>query len=340
MTTNWQRTDLIDENEQVVQSKTKEQRETLQESSGICVEEWDEQRVKLSKVTVDESGAKQIQKKEGVYVTMSMPTLQVGDEEGLQQLEKMLVKQLSDLHAPLKLTKDGPILVVGLGNKTITPDAVGPFAIDHLQQKLEDEEDSPLILYAPGVTAQTGLETKDFVEALVNKVSPQLVIVIDALATRASNRLCRTIQLTNTGIHPGSGVGNERAEIAKETLNVPVTAIGVPTVVEATVLLADAIDVLFRSIAGKIQEKQMPSNALSVLPWQPNERMNINYELIKPLFGEWSIWAKEERLKLFEEILTGRERLIVTPKEVDIWLVNYAMLVCNALFKWSKKLGA
>ena len=339
MATNWERTDLIDENEQVVQSKTKEQRETLEESSGITVEEWEEQRVKLSKVTVTASGAEQIQKKEGVYVTMSLPTLHVSDTEGLQQLEKTLTKQLADLHGPLELTKDGPILIVGLGNKTITPDAVGPFVIDHLQQKLEDERSVPLILYAPGVTAQTGLETKDFIEALVQKVSPQLVIVIDALATRASNRLCRTIQLTNTGIHPGSGVGNERAEIAKETLGVPVTAIGVPTVVEATVLLADAVEMLFRAIAGKIQEKQMPSRALSVLPWQPNERTQINYELIKPLFGEWSLWAKEERLKLFEEILTGRERLIVTPKEVDIWLVHYAVLVCNALFRWTKQLS-
>lgn len=339
MTTNWQRTDLIDENEQIVQSKTKEQRETLQESSGITVEEWEEQRVKLSKVTVSANGAEQIQKKEGVYVTMSLPTLHVGDSEGIQQLEKALVKQLVDLHGPLELTKERPILVVGLGNKTITPDAIGPFVIDHLQQKLEDERSVPLILYAPGVTAQTGLETKDFVEALVQKVSPQLVVVIDALATRASSRLCRTIQLTNTGIHPGSGVGNERAEIAFETLGVPVTAIGVPTVVEATVLLADAIEMLFRAIAGKIQEKQMPSRALSVLPWQPNDRVNINYELIKPLFGEWSLWAKEERLKLFEEILTGRERLIVTPKEVDIWLVHYAMLVCNALFRFTKQLA-
>lgn len=338
MTIHWQRTDLIDEDEQVVQSRTSEQRETLEESSGITVEEWENQRVKLSKVTVSASGAEQIQKKEGIYVTMSMPTLYVGDTEGLQQLEKSLTKQLVDLHEPLEITKEGPILVVGLGNKTITPDAIGPFVIDHLQQKLEDEETSPFILYAPGVTAQTGLETKDFIEALVNKVNPQLVIVIDALATRASNRLCKTIQLTNTGIHPGSGVGNERAEIAKETLGVPVTAIGVPTVVEGTVLLADAIEMLFRAIAGRIQEKQMPSRALSVLPWQPNERMDINYELIKPLFGEWSLWAKEERLKLFEEIFTGRERLIVTPKEVDIWLVHYAMLVCNALLRWSKQL--
>jgi len=334
MATDWSRTDLIDENEQIVKTATKREKEKLEESSGITVEEWDEQRVKMSRVSVDAKGAEQIQKKEGLYITMSMPTLSVSDTEGLMQLEKILAKQLKEMHAPLKLTKDQPILIIGLGNKTITPDAVGPFAIDSMQQKYGDDMELPFIMYAPGVTGQTGLETAEFIEALVRKVNPQLVIVIDALATRASNRLCKTIQLTNTGIHPGSGVGNERAEIAEETLNVPVTAIGVPTVVEGTVLLADAIESLFRAIAGKIQEKQMPSNALSVLPWQPNEKAQINYELVRPIFGEWSTWAKEERLKLLEETFIGRERLIVTPKEVDIWITNYSLLISNALFNW------
>lgn len=339
MTTNWSRTDLIDENEQIVRTTSKQDKEKLEESRGITVEEWDEQRVKMSRVSVDANGAKQIQKKEGLYITMSMPTLSVSDQEGLMQLEKTLTKQLKEMHAPLNLTKDQPILIIGLGNKTITPDAIGPFAIDSMQQHFGDDNmDLPFIMYAPGVTGQTGLETKDFIEALVRKVNPQLVIVIDALATRASSRLCRTIQLTNTGIHPGSGVGNERAEIAEETLNVPVTAIGVPTVVEGTVLLADAMETLFRAIAGKIQEKQMPSRALSVLPWQPSEKATINYELVRPIFGEWSIWAKEERLKLLEEIFVGRERLIVTPKEVDIWLTHYSLLISNALFGWVRQL--
>ena len=205
-----------------------------------------------------------------------------------------------------------------------------------MQKHFEEERNEQFIMYAPGVTGQSGLETKEFVEALVNKAQPTLVIVIDALATRSSDRLCRTIQLTNTGIHPGSGVGNERAEISYESLGVPVTAIGIPTVVEATVLLADAIDNVFRSIAAKIQEKNAPSKKLSVTPWQPSASTPIDYQVLKPIFGEWSTWTKEDRIQLLEETFHNRERLIVTPKECDIWLTHYALLVSNSLFKWIK----
>lgn len=335
---NWSRTDLIDESEQVVQHKTQQQKRTLNETAGVITEEWDEQRVKVTRVTVNDDGAKQIQKKAGTYTTLSIPTLHVDDKEGLQQLEKVLAKHLKSLHEPVQLKKEDRILIVGLGNKTITPDAIGPFAIDAMQQHFEEERNEQFVMYAPGVTGQSGLETKEFVEALVNKIKPALVIVIDALATRSSDRLCRTIQLTDTGIHPGSGVGNTRTEVSKETLGVPVTAIGIPTVVEATVLLADAIDTVFRTIAAKIQEKDAPSSKLSVTPWQPSDSTKVDYNLIKPIFGEWSTWTKADRVQLLEETFSQRERLIVTPKECDIWSMHYAMLVSNSLFKWIKGL--
>ena len=335
---NWSRTDLIDESEQVVQHKTQQQKRTLNETAGVITEEWDEQRVKVTRVTVNDDGAQQIQKKAGTYTTLSIPTLTVDDKEGLQQLEKVLSKHLKSLHEPVQLKKEDRILIVGLGNKTITPDAIGPFAIDAMQQHFEEERNEQFVMYAPGVTGQSGLETKEFVEALVNKIEPALVIVIDALATRSSDRLCRTIQLTDTGIHPGSGVGNTRTEVSKETLGVPVTAIGIPTVVEATVLLADAIDTVFRTIAAKIQEKDAPSSKLSVTPWQPSDSTKVDYNLIKPIFGEWSTWTKADRVQLLEETFSQRERLIVTPKECDIWLMHYATLVSNSLFKWIKGL--
>ena len=205
-----------------------------------------------------------------------------------------------------------------------------------MQKHFEEEHNEQFIMYAPGVTGQSGFETKEFVGALVDKIKPGLVIVIDALATRSSERLCRTIQVTDTGIHPGSGVGNERAEISKESLGVPVTAIGIPTVVEATVLLADAIDAVFRSIAAKIAEKGAPSSKLSVTPWQPSSSTPIDYSVLKPIFGEWSTWTKGERVQLLQETFQNRERLIVTPKECDIWLMHYAMLVSNSLFRWIK----
>lgn len=330
---NWNRTDLIDETEQVIDQRNKTR---LEETPGVVLEEWDEQRVKVTRVTVSETGAQQIDKKAGTYVTLSIPRLTPEDEQGLGQFEKIFTKHLKSLHAPLQLTKNSKILIVGLGNKTITPDAIGPYTIDLMQKEFEEQRDAPFIMYAPGVTGQSGLETKEFVEALVNKIGPDLVLVIDALATRASKRLCRTIQLTDTGIHPGSGVGNARTEVAYETLGVPVTAIGIPTVVEGSVLIADAIDKVFKSIAAQIAEKNKPSSKLSVTSWLPSDRTEIDYTPIRPIFGEWSTWTKAERIQLLQEVLHTEQLLIVTPKECDIWLMKYAILISNSLFKWSK----
>ncbi|MEK4230062.1 GPR endopeptidase [Solibacillus sp. FSL H8-0538] len=332
----WNRTDLIDEAEEVVIHQTKQQKEKLKDSSGILIEESQENRVKITKVTVDEKGEKQIGKKKGTYVTLSVPTLTPDDKDGFSQLEAALEHHLEEMHRDIVFTKDQKVLVIGLGNKTITPDAIGPFTIDSMH-KLQSELESPqFVLYAPGVTGQTGFETSDFIAALTDKIKPALVIVIDALATSGSARLCRTIQLTNTGIHPGSGVGNQRAEVSKEAIGVPVTAIGIPTVVEAPILIADAIDVVFRSIAAQIEERGKPSRKLSVKPWTPSTE-SVDLELIKPIFGEWSTWTTEDRRQLFEEVFSSHpERLIVSPKEVDIWLIQYALLLSNCLFKWIK----
>ena len=322
---NWNRTDLIDESEQIAAIQPDEQ--------GVIVEKSEKQRVHIKKVQVDEKAAKKIGKKFGMYVTLTIPTLHVDDEQGFEQLEQILIEHLSELHAPLKLSQSSKILVIGLGNKTITPDALGPFTIDTLQQQGLEQ----LIMYAPGVTGQTGLETKEFIEALVKQVQPDLVIAIDALATKATSRLCKTVQLTDTGIHPGSGVGNARQEIAFETLGVPVTAIGVPTVVDATVLLADAVEMLFRTIAAKISEKEKPSSKLSVVNWSVPETFDA--EVIRPIFGEWTAWSNEERHQLLQEVLTHRERLIVSPKEIDLWNDQYADLLSSSLFNWIKTLS-
>ena len=332
----WNRTDLIDEAEEVVLHRTPDQKEKLKESSGIHIEEWNEARVKMTKVTVDEKGEAQIGKKQGVYLTLSVPTMTSSDKIAFEQLEKSFSHHLKELHKDLNITKEQPILVIGLGNKTITPDAIGPFAIDSMHKVQGEFETPPFILYAPGVTGQTGFETSEFIAALTDKIKPALVIVIDALATSGSSRLCRTIQITNTGIHPGSGVGNQRAEISKEALGVPVTAIGIPTVVEAPILISDAIDAVFRSIAAKIEERGKPSHKLSVTPWQPQEG-EVNLELIRPIFGEWTTWTTEDRRQLFEEVFSSHpERLMVTPKEVDIWLIQYAVLLSTCLFNWRK----
>lgn len=317
---NWNRTDLIDESEQIASIQPDEQ--------GIIVENEEDNRVLIKKVKVEEEAATRINKKFGDYITLTVPMLNVDDDDGIEQLQNALTKQLGLLHKKITLGKDSKVLIIGLGNKTITPDAVGPYTIDVLQTI----EMPQCIMYAPGVTGQTGLETKEFIEALVRQVNPELVIVIDALATKSTNRLCKTIQLTNTGIHPGSGVGNMRQEIAYETLGVPVTAIGVPTVVDATVLLADAVEMLFRTIAAKIDEQQKPSRKLSVVNWSVPETFNV--ETIRPIFGEWTSWTNEERHQLLEEVLNVQNRLIVSPKEIDLWNNRYSELISASLSEW------
>lgn len=332
----WNRTDLIDETAEVVFQATDRQKENFSEQRGIEIEEWQQNRVKITKVEVNAKGEEQVGKKQGTYITLSIPTLTSEDRHGFSQLQQSLTHYMQEIHKDIQITEQAKILVIGLGNKTITPDAIGPYVIDAMHKKQSELETPEFILYAPGVTAQTGFETSDYVQALTEKIQPQLVIIVDALATSGSARLCRTIQLTNTGIQPGGGVGNHRKEISKEVLNVPVSAIGIPTVVEAPILMADAVEAVFQSIAAKINEKGKPSHKLSVTNWMPtNEELDLT--TLEPIFGQWVMWPKEDRRQLFEEVFSVHpERLIVTPKEVDFWLNQFAFILSESLFDWIK----
>lgn len=334
---NWQRTDLIDESEEVVLHRTKEQKDKLKESSGIQIEDLTAGRVKITDVLVDPEGEKQIGKKKGKYITLSVPTLTLEDQDGFEQLEKELLVNFKKMHESMSWKEDDKILIIGLGNRTITPDAIGPYLIDHLHSL--DVIDEKFVMYAPGVTGQTGYETGEFVAALAERLKPKLIIVVDALATRASDRLCKTIQLTDTGIHPGSGVGNHRKEISYEMLGIPVTAIGIPTVVDAPVLIADAVEVMLRSIAARVAERSKPSSKLSLSSWQPDITKELDMSLVQPIFGEWATWSKEERQQLFAETFAGSHtQLMVTPKEADYWVDKYAKLVSSMLMKWANNL--
>lgn len=333
----WNRTDLIDESDEIVAHRTKAQKEKLDETSGVTIKELTDGRVRITKVSVDENGEGQIGKKRGEYVTLSVPTLTVDDDNGFGQLEKSFLKHLDELHSSLKFKEGERALIIGLGNRTITPDAIGPYVIDLLHSGELGVPAESLIMYAPGVTGQTGYETSEFVAALAEKIKPSCIFVIDALATRASSRLCKTIQITDTGIHPGSGVGNQRQEISFEQLGVPVTAIGVPTVVDAPVLIADAVEVMMKSIAARIEEKGKPSSRLSVGAMPPNID-NADLSLVAPIFGDWATWSIEDRRQLFEEVFQGHaDRHIVTPKEVDIYISEYARLITRVILKWAEQ---
>ena len=336
------RTDLLVESEEMVRHRTESEKDKLESSNGIIFKESKIGRILLTEVKVEEEGEKRIGKRKGNYITLTMPKLTISDGEELTHLAEVLTEKLEGIIPDLEALSDGKVLFVGLGNRDVTPDAIGPLTMDKLRDIVPiyyDDSGGEIYVYAPGVTIQTGLETADFIKALVGEIKPDLLIVIDALAARDSTRLCRTIQLTDTGIHPGSGVGNSRKEISAETLGLPVIAIGIPTVVDGPVLIADAIDAMFSYIASKIDEEDSPSSILSVTPWLRSDNKDIDRSVLKPIFGDWASWPHEDRIQLFEEVLTNHElRTFISPKEIDSWVALYADALSSSLSEWICKI--
>ena len=231
------RTDLALENVEMQPKKqTDGVRSLMQKQNGV----------RVSAITIfNEAGAHALGKPQGNYVTLELPdrlespaTRETARDILSQQLQRMLPER-------------GTVLVVGLGNENITPDALGPkcvsllFATRHITGEVAKQAGlgslRAVAAIAPGVLGQTGIETAEIIESLVQRVKPRAVLVIDALASCRLTRLGTTIQLTDTGIAPGSGVGNRRVELSARTLGVPVIAIGIPTVVDATTLALDVL---------------------------------------------------------------------------------------------------
>lgn len=226
-----------------------EAKEVWQESAGETTKlpgvRAREYRVRGMDVTVVEilnaEGVRALQKPQGTYVTLAMEKGLLRTPAGFSRAAAQLGKALSRM-----VPGEGPVLVAGLGNAAVTPDAIGPRCLDHLVVTRHLGEHfpqfRPVSAIAPGVLGTTGLESVEVVRGIVERSEPCCVIVVDALASRSLDRLCTTVQLADTGITPGSGVGNHRAAFDQRTLGVPVLAVGVPTVVEARTLLQDTLE--------------------------------------------------------------------------------------------------
>ena len=204
------------------------------------------------------------------------------------------------------------VLVVGLGNEYITPDSLGPKVINEIDvtrhllkymPEVLEEGTRSVSAISPGVLGTTGMETLEIVTGIVEKVKPKLMIVIDALASRSMDRISSSVQLSDTGIVPGAGVGNTRKELSQNTLNIPVIALGIPTVVESAVLVNDCLN-LFIS---KLQEEAKSNDYLNQLKEQDN------YEEIK------------------EALIPNDYNMIVTPKEIDDLIVNMSSVVARGI---------
>ncbi len=281
------RTDLALEEREGLKDQAKE-------VSGVSFRKWKgkTEDVTITEVKVlNEMGAKALGKPVGSYLTLEADRLLLPDEDFHSEVSDELADVLKGLaqQALGKWGEDGAenavshsqlvILVAGLGNQSVTPDSLGPRAVSNLSVS---QDETGLKAIAPGVMAQTGMETAQILSGIIREIKPDLVIAIDALAARSIRRLGTTIQLTDTGIHPGSGVGNHRHSLTKETLGIPVLAIGVPTVVGAAAIVHDTISALLGVLAS---EEATKNTGKWIENMDPEDQYRLIRELLEPEFG-------------------------------------------------------
>ena len=254
------RTDLALERKDIYQKANK-----LNEIDGVeCEESKIDENIKISKVKItNKNGEEALGKAIGNYITIDVKNLKIAEEEDIQKASEVVTNELREI-LKLHIDKQGEVLVVGLGNIYVTPDALGPkvineidvtrHLINYLPQYVE-EGTRAVSAIAPGVLGTTGIETVEILKGIVQNIKPKLIIVIDALASRSIDRISSTIQISDTGIVPGAGVGNTRQEISERSLGIPVVSMGIPTVVELATLVSDGIDIFIDRLQKKSRIK-------------------------------------------------------------------------------------
>jgi spore protease len=339
------RTDLaIEAREMVIAGRegSVQQGENLSQIEGVIIKEKDIDDIKISLVEITDAGAQQLGKKAGRYLTVEVQGIRQQDTPLQQKVEEIFAKEFAHFLEGTGIKKNASCLVVGLGNWNVTPDALGPMVCENLlitrhlfQLQPENVEEGyrPVSSLVPGVMGLTGIETSDIIFGVVEKTKPDFVIAIDALAARSIDRVNSTIQVSDTGIHPGSGVGNKRKELSKETLGVPVIAIGVPTVVDAVSITSDTIDYILKHFG-----KDRPSRALAPAGMTFGKRKKLTDDDLpeekhrQTFLGMIGTLEEEEKRKLIYEVLSPLgHNLMVTPKEVDVFIEDMANLIASGL---------
>lgn len=271
----------------------------------VLEEEYDKEReIRVTTVRIEtENGAKTMGKPVGTYLTIEAPNLSSPDEGIHREVSEELAKYLIEVMEKIipESEHDKEVLVIGLGNRQATPDALGPYVADNLnvtrhivkeygKYAAPEEMNCVVSAIVPGVMAQTGMETAEIIKGVVRETRPDLLIVIDALAARNSRRLNRTIQIADTGINPGSGVGNYRNAITKETIGVPVIAIGVPTVVDAVTIVSDTMENLLSALE---TSESLKGVGLVLGGYSEAEKYELIKELIAPNLNSMFMTPKD-----------------------------------------------
>jgi spore protease len=256
-----------------------------------------------------------------------MEFLDVTDEENRNRVSEILIKEMRKL---IKLNdKKDHVLVIGLGNDKSTPDSLGPLVINQIivtnhlyEMNMVDSTYQRISAFNPSVMGKTGIETSDILLKLIELLKPKMVVVIDALASNSISRVNKTIQMTDTGIHPGSGIGNKRKEISQDILGIPVIAIGVPTVVDAVTIVSDTINFLTQHYFNTKNSINDDHHLYSEIPMEDKEN----------LLGLIGTLEESELKTLFNDVLTPvGYNLMVTPKEVDFIVEELSKVLANSL---------
>lgn len=342
------RTDLaIEAHEIAIEHKGVDVERDISQLEGVIIKEREIDDIKVSLVEVTEAGAKAIGKKKGSYLTIEVQGIREQNTETQAKVEKVLATELANFLKRKKIPKDSSCLVVGLGNWNVTPDALGPSVVENLvvtrhlfelQPHAVEEGFRSVSGISPGVMGITGIETSDIILGVIEKSKPDFLIVIDALAARSIQRVNSTIQISDTGIHPGSGVGNKRKELSQETLGIPVIAIGVPTVVDAVSITSDTFDFILKHFGKELKEGDQPSRSLVPAGFSFGKRKKLTEEDLpsekerQTFLGIVGSLSEDEKRKLIYEVLSPiGHNLMVTPKEVDVFIEDMANLIANGL---------
>lgn len=296
-----------------------------------------DQDITVEEIYLTEETAKICKKIPGIYKNISFQD--ITDHTNFEKVEAVFTKTLLSLLEELEIKENASCLLIGLGNKKSTPDALGPKTVEniivthHILKLGELEEgyrDTSILI--PGVTGTTGIETKEIIEGVLSVVKPDFLIVIDALKTSSTSRMNKTIQISDTGIAPGSGVHNKREALRKETLNIPVISIGIPTIIDSVTIVIDTLNYLLKKLSYEKDHLNDPKNKMAILKDYESYHQELNPEEKEKILGMIGTLDNENLEQLLKEVLNPLDyNLMVTPKEIDFLIDKLALLLSNGL---------
>lgn len=284
------------------------------EIQGVSVDVKEFKDYVITEVEImNENGMEKLNKPIGKYITLDIPKLEINDQDLKDEISGALAKEIKNL---VHVDQRSKILIIGLGNWNISPDALGPKVVERVlvtrqyfvnYNKEFDETMANVSAMSPGVMGVTGIESFDIIEGVIDKIQPNLVIVVDALASRKMDRVSSTIQISNTGISPGSGIGNKKKHLNEQSIGVPVIAVGIPTVVNAATIVNDSLDLIIKGLK------------------EADEEGSQFYELLEKM-------SSQDKYTLIEELLNPfMGNTIVTPKDIDVLIDDLSIVVANGL---------